>query len=71
MESNLRTCKSCNQTKAHILDKTYDYKNKRFIDENSKQWVGKKCAQCHAYGMKIRMEIKRNLIKVKNEENKN
>lgn len=64
MESNIRTCKSCNQTKAHILDKTYDYKNKRYVDEEGRQWLGKKCPKCHSDSMRIRMAAKRNSIKV-------
>lgn len=63
MEKNLKTCKMCNETKLHILDKKYDHKNKRFVDENNHQWCGRTCPSCHKSVMKVRMKAMRNVNK--------
>lgn len=64
MEKDIKQCKSCNETKLHILDKKYDYKNKRYIDQDGLQWNGKTCGKCHVDKMKIIMKSKRGSVKV-------
>lgn len=64
MEQNLKQCKNCGETKLHVLDKKYDYKNKRYIDENGSQWNGKNCPACHSKKMNITMKSKRSSVKV-------
>jgi hypothetical protein len=47
IESNKLHCRVCGELKVRQEDGKYpNSKNKRYIDENGKLWVGKKCAQC-------------------------
>lgn len=64
MEKNVKICKGCNEPKIHILDVKYDYKNKRYIDEEGRQWNGRFCPSCHNLKMKSHMRGKRITIKV-------
>ncbi len=48
IESNQTTCKKCNQIKYRI-QKGY-FKNgrdKRWVDDNDRQWVGHTCPDCN------------------------
>jgi hypothetical protein len=42
-----KQCKVCNQIKVRIQKGTYSNpKNKRWVDENDKQWSGLVCPDC-------------------------
>lgn len=46
-ESNLRKCKSCKELKNRIQDGKFpNGRDKRWVNENGKQWNGSKCADC-------------------------
>jgi len=46
-EQDMSTCRVCGQIKKRITCGQYLSKNKRFVDENGKQWCGRKCPDCH------------------------
>lgn len=45
---NTFKCKVCSNIKVRVQKGTFNNpKNKRFVDENDKQWSGKTCPECH------------------------
>ena len=56
-EINLSKCSECQDIKTRIQDGKYpDGKNKRWVDETGKCWVGRKCPLCVVTSMKGRMQ---------------
>jgi len=59
VESSIVVCKVCGNKKTRLLKGKFPSKNKRWIDENGKQWVGHKCPDCVKEAAKMRMRLKR------------
>lgn len=59
-ESNLRLCKICKQLKTRTEAGRYNTKDKKFVDEVGKAWMGSTCPPCNQERVKIKMRIKRN-----------
>lgn len=54
-------CRICNQLKPRIQYGTYtNSKNKRWVDENGKQWSGLTCPDCHKKRTLVNMHRLRN-----------
>lgn len=59
-ESNLTLCKTCRIIKIRKLDGRYPSKrDKRWMDDAGKLWVGRLCPSCHAEKMKLHNRNKR------------
>lgn len=54
-EDNVRTCKVCNQNKKRISAGKYNFKDKRWVDETGKQWMGRTCPDCNVKRSKSTM----------------
>lgn len=67
-EKNLTQCKKCKQLKYRILDGYYPSGDKKWIDEEGRQWMGKTCPYCNQKRAKEIMNGKRKKDK---EETKN
>lgn len=59
-EFDTSTCRKCGEPK---LRKSVGYfpdgRNKKFVDENGKQWVGRKCPGCVCLDAAVRIKEKR------------
>lgn len=53
------TCKRCGDIGIKITDKTYDIKNKKYVDGAGRCWNGRVCPKCHRAEMKNRARKKR------------
>jgi hypothetical protein len=47
MERNLRACKVCGIQKLRIENDKFNHKDKRWIDEKGKIWMGNICPPCN------------------------
>lgn len=66
-ETDVSTCRGCLKLKIRIHDGFFPGgKNKKFVDEAGKQWVGRKCPDCHKNTVKDTIKQKRH--KEKNEK---
>jgi len=64
-ESNKRICKTCNKIKERIsAGKFPNNKDKRYVDENGKQWTGSVCPDCLKDKSKVRSAASRAAKKV-------
>lgn len=53
-EVNIRECKICKESKKHIYVKKFNNgKDKKYVDDEGKQWNGKTCPGCHLHLVKI------------------
>lgn len=59
MEANNRVCKICRVLKQRIQKGSFNYKDKRWMDETGKLWNGNICPGCNVDRMKEQMRIKR------------
>lgn len=59
MEINERKCKTCGVMKKRILVGKYDHKNKKYVDEHDKSWMGNKCPECHVAQVRLNMQLLR------------
>lgn len=60
-ESNVTTCRVCNQLKVRKQDGLFKSKNKKWVDETGHQWNGRTCPDCNrlrarGYMCKVRKE---------------
>lgn len=62
MEANKRTCKTCLVMKNRIQDGSFNYKDKRWLDETGRLWNGSLCPDCNAARMKEVMKSKRSKV---------
>lgn len=63
-EINKSKCSNCQDIKTRIQDGKYpDGINKKWVDEEGKCWVGRKCPLCVKTGMKVRMSLFRSKAK--------
>jgi len=46
-ESDLSTCRLCEQIKLRKLIGKFDDRNKKYVDEHGKLWCGRICPSCH------------------------
>lgn len=46
-EQNLRKCKMCGELKLRILAGKFESNNKKWVNEENKQWVGSVCPTCN------------------------
>lgn len=53
---HIRTCKVCNQNKKRIYNGKFNFKDKRWVDENGKQWMGRTCPDCNVTRSKATMK---------------
>jgi hypothetical protein len=64
-EINLSKCSGCQEIKTRIQDGKYpDGRNKKWVDEHGKTWVGRRCPECVVLSMKGRMKSLRASRKV-------
>ncbi|MEM4711318.1 MAG: hypothetical protein QXL18_05210 [Candidatus Woesearchaeota archaeon] len=62
----LRTCKKCNKDKVRIFAGKYNLRDKKYVDENGKQWMGRTCPECNVERSKYVMRRFREKNKVIN-----
>lgn len=63
METDIRRCKSCGETKKRTLvGKFPDNVNKKYVDETGKLWSGSTCPSCHKTKCKVHIAIKRSHV---------
>lgn len=56
-EINKSKCSRCQDIKTRIQDGKYpDGRNKRWVDESGKCWIGRRCPECVIREMKGRMQ---------------
>ena len=59
-DSSVLKCRHCGETKKRFLDGRYPKSvNKRWCDENGKEWSGHTCSDCHADKVKLRKQLKK------------
>lgn len=61
IESNLTICKLCGELKQRIQDGMFNTKDKRWMDETGKLWMGKICPPCNKQRTKELMKAKRHV----------
>jgi hypothetical protein len=67
-EINLSKCNSCQEIKVRKQDGFYpDMRNKRWVDENGKAYIGRCCPSCVLKNMKTRMKKLRDDRKVESD----
>lgn len=65
-ELQQKHCKVCNELKNRIQKGTFTKKtNKRWVNENDKQWCGHVCPDCHARRSVVNMRRLRSTPKEK------
>lgn len=52
---DIRTCKVCGKDKKRIYAGKYNYKDKKWVDETGKQWMGRTCPDCNVVRSKHTM----------------
>jgi hypothetical protein len=60
METNKTICKICGQIKDRIEAGKYNAKDRKWVDESGKPWMGKVCPPCNSLRVK---ELMRNQTK--------
>lgn len=62
-ESNLRTCKICDEIKVRISDGKFpNNSTTRYKDDNGKQWMGRTCPDCHKIKIATNQRVKRHAV---------
>jgi len=60
---NTFKCKVCDCLKVRVQKGTFSSpRNKRYVDENDKQWSGKTCPECHRNRAAVNMRNLRNKL---------
>lgn len=59
MEQNLRICKVCKKLKERIESGKYNLKDKKYVDDTGKVWMGSTCPSCNTERLKNHMRTKR------------
>lgn len=64
-ESKVVECSGCRKTlKKFFAGRYANFKDKRWCDENGRQWNGKVCPQCHADKCAQRKRLRKGLSHV-------
>lgn len=64
VEANKRKCKMCGEIKNRIQDDKFPNGiNKKWLDENGKQWMGNSCPPCNSDRVNFRAKAKRFNVK--------
>lgn len=58
-EINIKKCKVCNIEKKRILAGMFNFKDKRWVDESNRQWMGRMCPDCNVERVKLRKREKK------------
>lgn len=59
IETNMRKCKVCQRMVVRTLCGKFNVKDKRYIDNNGKQWMGNTCPKCNLIRSRLNMKRKR------------
>lgn len=59
METNLTTCKLCQQNKIRIFVGKFPSRSRKYQDENGALWSGTICPPCNKARLKEIMRVKR------------
>ena len=61
MENNTRECKKCHKFVVRLFLHDYgDGKNKKWVDDNARQWNGRECPECNVDRARETMKKARN-----------
>jgi hypothetical protein len=66
-ESDLSTCRLCEQIKLRRFVGKFDDKNKKYVDDQGKLWNGRVCPQCHSDRSRSNMKRLRMYGKTRNQ----